>query len=295
MSEWEEFDSCLERILKAIDPVCLAEQKFCIQFFNIDNVNISSSAASTTSTRNSLNSSIVTTSTAPVTSLNLHRRISNASANNSISHSISNESQNSSENAEKKGKNLREMMGRLFGILEQEFLNFIIHYDNIDGIFSMYMLVRLTQHVLSAEDKGSFLAKTYGNILINVKRNFDKFMNSQLNEIEQAKITKKQKCGIFSFIKKFEIFAKQAGNIYKNSGARRTDIDKWYKILITKMFEMINNLAKQHHKTPGEMVLLENYHYLHNVLMTLKIACLEQERKETKLRYNEALKDYVSR
>ena len=287
MSEWEEFDSCLERILSAIDPVCLSEQKFCMQFFNIDN------QSSQLSTRSSINSSIVTTSTVPA--FNLHRRVSNVSANNSISHSISNDSQNSNENAEKKLKSLRDMMGRLFGILEQEFLNFIIHYDNIDGMYSLYLLVRLTQHVLSAEDKGSFLAKTYGNILINVKRNFDKFMNSQLNEIEQAKITKKPKCGVFPFIKKFEVFAKQAENVYKNSGARRTDIDKWYKILINKMFEQINSLAKLHHKTPEEMVLLENYHYLHNVLMTLKIACLDQERKETKLRYNEALKDYVSR
>lgn len=287
MSEWEEFDSCLERILSAIDPVCLSEQKFCMQFFTIDNLNNSS-------IRNSVNSSIVTTVTG-TSGFNLHRRVSNVSANNSISHSISNESQNSNENAEKKLKCLREMMARLFGILEQEFLSFIIHYDNIDGMFSMYLLVRLTQHVLSAEDKGSFLAKTYGNILINVKRNFDKFMNNQSNEIEQAKITKKNKCGVFSFIKKFEVFAKQAENVYKNSGGRRTDIDKWYKILINKMFDQINNLAKQHHKTPEEMVLLENYHYLHNVLMTLKIACLDQERKETKLRYNEALKDYVSR
>jgi len=282
MSEWEEFDSCLERILSAIDPVCLSEQKFCMQFFNIDNQNAK------LSTRNSLNSSIGTT-------FQLHRRVSNVSANNSISHSISNESQNSNENTDRKPKNLRDMMGRLFGILEQEFLNFIIHYDSVDGMYSLYLLVRLTQHVLSAEDKGSFLAKTYGNILINVKRNFDKFMKGQLIEIEQAKITKKAKCGVFSFIKKFEVFAKQAENVYKNSGARRTDIDKWYKQLIDKMFEQINNLAKLHHKTPEEMVLLENYHYLHNVLMTLKIVCLEQERKETKLRYNEALKDYVSR
>ncbi|RWS28525.1 exocyst complex component 1-like protein, partial [Leptotrombidium deliense] len=36
MSEWEEFDSCIERMLSTIDPVCLAEQKFCINFFDIE-------------------------------------------------------------------------------------------------------------------------------------------------------------------------------------------------------------------------------------------------------------------
>ena len=78
-----------------------------------------------------------------------------------------------------------------------------------------------------------------------------------MNEIEQSKITKKQKCGIFTFIKKFEAFAKQAENVYKNSGARRTDIDKWYKIFIEKMFNQINTLAKQHHKTPeGKLIAI---------------------------------------
>lgn len=292
MSEWEEFDSCLVRVLSAIDPVCLAEQKFCMQFFNIDNSQ--PTGVSTSATRNSLSSSIVTTSTGTA-GFSLHRRVSNVSANNSISHSISNESQNSNSNEterDRRAKSLRDMNASVFGNLEQEFLNFIIHYDNIE---TMYLLVRLTHHVLEFEDKSSFLAKIYGNVLINVKRNFDKFMNSQLNEIEQAKITKKPKCGVFPFLKRFQVFAEQAENIYKSSGARRTDIDKWYKILINKMFEQITNLAKQHHKTPEEMIALENYHYLHNVLMTLKIACLDQERKETKSRYNEALKDYVSR
>lgn len=293
MSEWEEFDSYLVRVLSAIDPVCLAEQKFCMQFFNIDN-NQPTGSVSASATRNSLSSSIVTTSTGTA-GFSLHRRVSNVSANNSISHSISNESQNSNPTEaerERRAKSLRDMNASVFGNLEQEFLQFILHYENIE---TMYLLVRLTHHVLEFEDKSSFLAKIYGNVLINVKRNFDRFMNSQLNEIEQAKITKKPKCGIFPFLKRFQVFAEQAESIYKTSGARRTDIDKWYKILIAKMFEQITNLAKQHHKTPEEMIALENYHFLHNVLMTLKIACLDQERKETKSRYNEALKDYVAR
>jgi hypothetical protein len=159
----------------------------------------------------------------------------------------------------------------------------------------MYLMVRLTQHVLSTQDTGSFLAKTYGNILIHVKRNFDYFMSSQLKAIEEAKVPKKPKCGVLPFIRRFESLAKQAEGIFRTAGTRRTDIDRWYTALVRAMYESINRLANEHHKTPSEMVRLENYHFLHDVLCTLKISCLDTERKEAKQRYNEALKDYVAR
>ena len=40
------------------------------------------------------------------------------------------------------------------------------------------MLVRMSQHVSKAQDKGSFLSKTYGQGLIVIKRNFDTFVVS---------------------------------------------------------------------------------------------------------------------
>ena len=42
------------------------------------------------------------------------------------------------------------------------------------------------------------------------------------------------------------------------------------------------------------MIELENYHYLQITLSSLKISCLENERKEAKLRYNNALQEYVN-
>jgi hypothetical protein len=187
------------------------------------------------------------------------------------------------------------MMSDLFSALEPEFISFASFYDKMDGLYSMYLLVRLTHHVLSAQDTASFLSKAYGNILIQVKRNFDRFMLSQQNAIEEAKAPKRPKCGVLPFIKRFETFAKQAENIFKNAVQRRADIDRWYTLLVRSMFDAINRIAKEHHKTPSEMIRLENYHYLQNTLSTLKIMCLENERKEAKSRYNEALKDYVAR
>ena len=38
----------------------------------------------------------------------------------------------------------------------------------------MYMLVRMSEHVINNQHMGSFLGKTFGNCLIKVKRGFDK-------------------------------------------------------------------------------------------------------------------------
>ena len=42
------------------------------------------------------------------------------------------------------------------------------------------------------------------------------------------------------------------------------------------------------------MIELENYHYIQNMLLMMKISCLDNERKEAKVKYNLALRDYVS-
>ncbi|XP_074605508.1 exocyst complex component Sec3 [Brevipalpus obovatus] len=281
-TEWEEFDSCIEKMLTAIDPYCLMEQQFCIDFFEIEGSVVTHSGLGSSSG-----------------SGGHHRRNSSwtsQSASISVSPSPSNPSQSSSEMSEpKRSEALRQRMADIFFKLELEFSNFVAYYDRLDGLYSMYLLARLTQHVLSTQDAGSFLAKTYGTILIQVKRNFDKFMQAQRTSIEESKVPKKQKCGVFSFIKGFEQFSKQAESVFRGISARRTDIDRWYTSLMQTMFETVDRLSLEHPKTPSEIIRLENYHYLNNVLWTLKIQCLDNERKEAKKRYNESLKEYVAK
>ena len=38
------------------------------------------------------------------------------------------------------------------------------------------MLLRTGEHVLHTQDTGSFLSKTFANLLVHVKRSFDKFV-----------------------------------------------------------------------------------------------------------------------
>ena len=69
----------------------------------------------------------------------------------------------------------------------------------------LYVLVRLSQHVLSATDTGSFLSVTFGSSLVQVKRAFDRFFQTQLRSIEEAKQPRKSKCGILPFVSNFEV------------------------------------------------------------------------------------------
>lgn len=156
------------------------------------------------------------------------------------------------------------------------------------------MLVRLTQHVMSAQDAQSFLSMTFASALIHVKRSFDKFMQSQLQSIDESKLPKRSKCGLLPYVENFEEFAVTAENIFKKT-ERRNDLDKWYLKLVEAIFERIPVHAAEHSKTPHQVVKMENYHRMHSTLSQLKIPVLESLRKEAKTRYNDAQKAYVTK
>lgn len=186
------------------------------------------------------------------------------------------------------------MMGELFSNLEQELNSFILSFEKLDSYYSLYVLVRLTQHVMSAQDAQSFLSMTFASALIHVKRNFDKFMNLQLQSIQEAKVPKRSKCGLLPYVENFEEFAVTAEVIFKKT-ERRNDLDKWYLKLVEAIFEYIPVNAMDHAKTPHQVVKMENYHRMHSLLSQLKVGVLEQLKKDAKVRYNDALKGYVTK
>lgn len=183
----------------------------------------------------------------------------------------------------------------------------------------MYVLVRLSQHVMSAQDIGSFLSMTFASALIQVKRAFDKFMQTQLQSILcDTKVNRRNKCGILPYVENFESFARTAEKIFKNSD-RKVDLEKWYTKLVSTMFDAIVIHSREHHKTPQEVIKMgevkyililffnysvivkycivlfsENFHHLYDLLSQLKISVLDHERKEAKQKYQDALRAYVT-
>lgn len=110
---------------------------------------------------------------------------------------------------------------------------------------------------MSAQDAESFLSKTFGSALVQVKRSYDKFMYANMKSIEEMKPNKKTKCGILPFVSNFDEFARTAQSIFKITD-RRGDLDKWYLKLVAAMFETIPRIAADHPKTPQEVIKMGN-------------------------------------
>uniref|UniRef100_A0A8C4MUN6 Exocyst complex component 1 n=1 Tax=Equus asinus asinus TaxID=83772 RepID=A0A8C4MUN6_EQUAS len=132
---------------------------------------------------------------------------------------------------------IRQMMIKIFRCIEPELNNLIALGDKIDSFNSLYMLVKMSHHVWTAQnvDPASFLSTTLGNVLVTIKRNFDKCISNQIRQMEEVKISKKSKVGILPFVTEFEEFAGLAESIFKNA-ERRGDLDKAYTKLIRGVF-----------------------------------------------------------
>ncbi|XP_031844044.1 exocyst complex component Sec3 [Nomia melanderi] len=260
-------DSVLDCMLSQMQPVCLAEQAFCISFLQLDSVLSPSKSSELDETDNVSNGAASPGSVTSTASKKLERQVN---------------------------EEVRATMAAIFPSLETELNNFIAFLDKIDSFWCMYVLVRLSQHVMSAQDTGSFLSMTFASALIQVKRSFDKFMKTQLQSILcDTKVNRRNKCGILSYVENFEHFAKAAEKIFKNSD-RKVDLEKWYTKLVSTMFEAIVIHSREHHKTPQEVIKMENFHHLYDLLSQLKISVLDHERKEAKQKYQDALRAYVT-
>uniref|UniRef100_A0AAX7SRW9 Exocyst complex component 1 n=1 Tax=Astatotilapia calliptera TaxID=8154 RepID=A0AAX7SRW9_ASTCA len=137
----------------------------------------------------------------------------------------------------KKKDIVRLMMNKIFQSIETELNSLIALGDKIDSFHSLYMLVKMSHHVWTAEnvDPASYLSTTLGNVLVTVKRNFDKCISNQIRQMEEFKISKKSKVGILPFVTGFEEFAELAETIFRNA-ERRGDLDKAYVKLIRAVF-----------------------------------------------------------
>uniref|UniRef100_A0A4W6CF77 Exocyst complex component 1 n=1 Tax=Lates calcarifer TaxID=8187 RepID=A0A4W6CF77_LATCA len=176
---------------------------------------------------------------------------------------------------------VRLMMNKIFQSIETELNSLIALGDKIDSFNSLYMLVKMSHHVT-----------TLGNVLVTVKRNFDKCISGQIRQMEEVKISKKSKVGILLFVAGFEEFAELAETIFRNA-ERRGDLDKAYVKLIRAVFMNVEKVANESQKTPRDVVMMENFHHIFSTLSRLKISCLDAERREAKHKYTDHLQSYV--
>jgi hypothetical protein len=229
-----KFDEVFLMILDQMDPLCQAEQDFCRMFFCLDKG---------------------TPTDAPDGILRRHRKRAQFSQSQRSRIEIT----------------LQGSMAELFHNLESELHSFIQFGDRLEGLNSLTMLVRVSQHVLVSEtettDQGSasYFHLCLGKMLIFVKRLFDKFIERQVLLVNEMKVPKKHRCGILPCVSNFQGFAIQAENIVRGSD-RRADLDKAYKPLMDAILLAIDRVAMEHQKTPIDVILMENFHHLYGMI-----------------------------
>ncbi|KAL4635442.1 exocyst complex component 1 isoform X2 [Arapaima gigas] len=250
-----KFDKIFEQVLSELEPLCLAEQDFIIKFFKLQQQ----------------------------PSVARHELRFTCKLINLLDHM-----------SPPRKDTVRMMMNKIFHSIEVELNNLIALGDKIDSFNSLYMLVKMSHHVWTAEnvDPASYLSTTLGNVLVTVKRNFDKCISTQIKQMEEVKISKKSKVAILPFVTGFEEFAELAETIFRNA-ERRGDLDKAYVKLIRAVYTNVEKVANESQKTPRDVVMMENFHHIFSTLSRLKISCLEAERREAKQKYTEHLQAYV--
>lgn len=246
----KRYDIVLEQVLTLLEPVFMQEQQFCVKFFQLD---------------------ILSPITKPDGGIDIQiEGISQRKAEKQVDEDVKN------------------MMGSLFACLKTELDLLIDCIRKQDSFYCMYVLVRLNQHVMSAQS--SFLSNTFASQLIEVKRSLDQLMQQQIDSIRECRLPRKSKCGILPYVYNLEIFTANVECLLKSD--RRADLEKWYTRLVDTMIEYIA-LHSNDQKTPPQVIKMENYHHLYSLLSQLKISVLDSQRKEAKQKYNDALQSYV--
>ncbi|XP_061635586.1 exocyst complex component 1 isoform X7 [Phyllopteryx taeniolatus] len=261
-----KFDKIFEQVLSELEPLCLAEQDFISKFFKLQQH---------------------PTVFPPLAQPEAEE------ANGSLPSRMPPQAEHRHSLSSDKDM-VRLMMNKVFQSIETELNSLIALGDKIDSFHSLYMLVKMSHHVWTAEnvDPASFLSTTLGNVLVTVKRNFDKCISGQIRQMEEVKISKKSKVGILPFVTGFEEFAELAETIFRNA-ERRGDLDKAYVKLIRAVFMNVEKVANESQKTPRDVVMMENFHHIFSTLSGLKISCLDAERREAKHKYTDHLQSYV--
>uniref|UniRef100_A0A8C0J6X6 Exocyst complex component Sec3 PIP2-binding N-terminal domain-containing protein n=1 Tax=Chelonoidis abingdonii TaxID=106734 RepID=A0A8C0J6X6_CHEAB len=144
----------------------------------------------------------------------------------------------------------------------------------------------------SAATSSSFLNVVLSNILLLAKNNFNKCISDQIAKIEEAKVPSRAKGGILPFVSRFEEFVNFSEDVFRWA-QQRGELDKAHTKLVGSVF--INSLASANLKVNTDMVMMENFHHIHCFLYQKKIQCLESKRREAKQRYHEHLERYVTK
>ncbi|PVD35270.1 hypothetical protein C0Q70_06552 [Pomacea canaliculata] len=162
------FDQVLEKVLQELERVCIAEQDFCFRFFHLMDKSASPIPEQAVSNKDGESGGTEDVWQLQTSAANEEFYVENLGQGLLQKRLTPDMRQINDE--------VRAMMAELFPTLETELEAFLSYAERQDSMYTMYMLVRISQHVINNQHMGSFLGKTFGNYLIKVKRGFDKYI-----------------------------------------------------------------------------------------------------------------------
>lgn len=115
---------------------------------------------------------------------------------------------------------LRLTLKRIFRELDSLLAKLVSSADEANKMVSLGLLVSIHDVLVQFEPECPFISKSYGGLLIIVKRNFDNFIRDQVQAILNARVPKKTRIGPLPFVCNFEQFAKMAEKVFEGSPRR---------------------------------------------------------------------------
>ncbi|NXB08384.1 EXOC1 protein, partial [Cnemophilus loriae] len=190
------------------------------------------------------------------------------------------------------------LLSEIFTCLEPELRAFLDTCNKVHPWGCLQVLVALSDSVFgtwgsSSAAPSSFLHSLLGNVLLLAKSNFNKCIGTLRKEIEEAKTPSRMRGGILPCVSRFEEFVAFSEEVFRTP-RRRGELDKAQLRLASSVFSSINSLSSANLKVNTDMVMMENFHHIHNFLCQKNIPCLEDKKREAKQRSREHMEKYIT-
>lgn len=144
----------------------------------------------------------------------------------------------------------------------------------------------------SSKVQMTYIANFLSRLIIETKRAFNRLIDRLLISFKTCKSSKKVRCGVLAMVRTYIEFAECSMTVFATS-SRLVDLERAHGELIRCLMAEIERVASESVKTPGEVIQLENYHRLCDILRRLKMSGLDEYRQDAKNRYNLALQEYT--
>ncbi|CAH8536652.1 unnamed protein product [Schistosoma mattheei] len=164
---------------------------------------------------------------------------------------------------------------------------------NLDNSNSSSGIGNTSQLQLESQDSDkipmTYIANFYHDLLL--KQNA-LLIERLIISFKTSKPCKKVRCGVLSMVRTYIEFAECSMTVFAKS-SRLVDLERAHRELVRCLMTEIDRVASRSVKTPGEVVQLENYHRLCDILRRLKMSSLDDYRQDAKNRYTLALQEYT--